>query len=84
MRIDKLIHDLYDYKIPWRDFSDVGLDEPYYNYYYAEDRLYIIKDNMSSCMWFVEATSPAEALKIIKDRWEELCEAGQFVEEETW
>lgn len=65
----------------WRSFADVGLDEPYFSYYYAEDRLYLIKDNMTDCIWFVEECSPAKALQVVKDRWNEAIKAGQPVEE---
>ncbi len=65
----------------WRSFADVGLDEPYFSYYYAEDRLYLIKDNMVDCIWFVEEGSPAKALQVVKDRWDEAMKAGQPVEE---
>lgn len=61
----------------WRSF----VDEPYFSYYYAEDRLYLIKDNMTDCIWFVEEGSPAKALQVVKDRWDEAMKAGQPVEE---
>ena len=61
----------------WRSFAD----EPYFSYYYAEDRLYLIKDNMTDCIWFVEEGSPAKALQVVKDRWDEAMKAGQSVEE---
>lgn len=47
--------------IHWRDFLEVGLDEPYYDYYYAEDELYIIRDRVSLRLWFCKARSPKEA-----------------------
>lgn len=59
-----------DYRnIPWLDFKRVKLDEPYYEYYYAEGELYLIHDRISEAIWFVEARSPKQALSILKDRW---------------
>jgi hypothetical protein len=84
MMIDGKIHEVNGYLnegIMWHDFSDVGLDEPYFSYYYAEDRLYLIKDNMTDCIWFIEEGSPAKALQVVKDRWDEAMKAGQPVEE---
>lgn len=71
MRVDSRAHEFFEEypHIPWRDFNDVGLDEPYYDYYYAESELYIIRDRITECMWFIEARSPKEALEELKDRW---------------
>lgn len=69
---DTRVHDFYvDVEnIPWRDFKDVGLQEYYYDYYYAEDELYLIRDRISLAIWFIEARSPKEALDTLKERWE--------------
>lgn len=68
---DTRIHDFYtDYRnIPWLDFKVVGLDEPYYDYYYAEDCLYIIRDRITEGIWFIEARSPKEALESLRELW---------------
>lgn len=82
--IDRKIQEVSEFLesgVLWRSFADVGLDEPYFSYYYAEDRLYLIKDNMTDCIWFVEEGSPAKALQVVKDRWDEAMKAGQPVEE---
>ena len=65
MRFDMRIHDFYnDLKnIRWLDFKTVGLDEPYNDYYYAEDELYIIRDRVTECIFFTEARSPKEAFE---------------------
>ena len=67
---DTRVHDFYvDFNnIPWRDFRDVGLQENYYDYYYAEDELYLIQDRITQGVWFIEARSPKEALDILKER----------------
>lgn len=53
--------------IYWRDFRDVGLDEPYYDYYYAEDELYVIRDRVYLRLWFCKAKSPKEAWQKYED-----------------
>ena len=61
---DTRIHDAYsDFKnIVWLDFKRVGINEEYYDYYYAEDELYIIRDRITEMLYFTEARSPKEAL----------------------
>lgn len=53
--------------IYWHDFREVGLDEPYYDYYYAEDELYIIRDRVYLRLWFCKAKSPKEAWQKYED-----------------
>ena len=71
MNIDKAIHEVNDYlhgrEIRWHDFNSVGVIEDYYDYYYAEDRLYIIRDRIRSTYWFCHASSPAHALETMRD-----------------
>ena len=68
---DTRVHDFFDdcRNIPWLDFKVVKLDEPYYEYYYAEDELYLIHNRISEAICFIEARSPKQALDILKDRW---------------
>lgn len=69
MSLDKTIHD-FDRRrttIPWKDFHSVGVDEGYYDFYYAEERLYIIRDRITNQLFFVEAKSPAIALTALKE-----------------
>lgn len=47
----------------WHDFRDVGMDEPYYEYYYAEDELYFIRDRVYQTFWATRAKSPKEAFE---------------------
>ena len=81
MMIDKRIQKVSDFltgkEIRWHDFSEVGIDERYHDYYYAEDRLYLIRDNMVGSIYFVEAGSPGEALQVIKDRWDSVNNLGE-------
>lgn len=63
--MDKAIHEFYSgvNEIKWLEFASVGLLDPAYQYYYAEDKLYVIKDVEFGCYYFIPADSPADALK---------------------
>ena len=85
MVIDRKIHEVHEFlsgrDIRWHNFDEVGRDEPYYDYYYAEDRLYLIRDVISQQIYFVEASSPGAAMDSLK----ELFKIGLPVdEEEEW
>ena len=69
--LDKNIHNFYEdiENIQWLDFKAVGLENIFYEYYYAEEELYIIRDRVTKCMWFINARSPKEALETLKRRW---------------
>lgn len=67
--------------ILWRDFREVGIEEYYYDWYYAENRLYVIRDRMIETFRFVEADNPREALEQYKSRLDEVMRAGEWVEE---
>ena len=54
--------------VHWHDFREVGLDEPYYDYYYAEDGLYCIRDRVCLRLWFCQARSPKEAWQKYEDQ----------------
>lgn len=47
--------------LSWCDFSTVGIEDFYFDYYYAESELYLIKDRINDSIYFVSARSPAEA-----------------------
>lgn len=84
--LDKAIHELFravkEKDIKWNDFPSIGLSESYYQWYYAENRLYIIMDVMTNGLYFVEARSPIEAFEILKSRLYEAMRAGEWAEEE--
>lgn len=86
-RIDASIHKLYRAMIAndikWNDFPSIGLCESYYLWYYAEDRLYMIKDCMTDMIYLVEARSPIEAFKHLAARLNEAMHAGEMVDEEV-
>lgn len=69
--MDKYIHIFYENieNIQWLDFRVVGLENKFYEYYYAEGELYIIRDRVSKAMWFIEARSPKEALDTLRKSW---------------
>lgn len=91
MGIDNKIHNVHDFllnDIAWNNYNpDIAEREglrsaSYYLWYYAQDQLYIIKDVMIDCCWFIKARSPYKALKMILDCIEEAEHAGEFVQEE--
>ena len=86
-RIDASIHKLYRAMkandIKWNDFPSIGLCESYYLWYYAEDRLYMIKDCMTDMIYLVEARSPIEAFRHLVARLNEAMHAGEMVDEEA-
>lgn len=66
--IDKKIHEVFDYftgkEIIWNNFQEGvvdGLDQ-YYDYYYADDCLYVIRDKIFKKYHFIQAKSPEQAL----------------------
>ena len=63
MEIDRAVHYLFENlnNIRWRDISEGGLFE----YYYAENRLYILREKRIGQIYFVEANSPKDALMTI-------------------
>lgn len=66
MNIDKAVHDVNNYfegeEIRWHDFHEVGADEPYYEWYYAENMLYVIRDRIMHHYSFIHASSPVDAM----------------------
>ena len=50
-------------EIRFHDFNAVGVNEDYYDYYYAEEELYVIHDRIFDTVEFVRARSPKEALQ---------------------
>lgn len=65
----------------WISFPDFGLNEAFYDYYYAEDRLYIIRDGLTDQLFFVKADSPKDAFMKFHKRMEDALNAGQYVGE---
>jgi hypothetical protein len=47
--------------LEWKDFSTVGIEDFYFDYYYAESGLYLIKDRINDSIYFVWANNPGEA-----------------------
>ena len=72
MMIDRKIQEVHKFltgrDIRWHNFDEVGRSESYYDYYYAEDRLYLIRDVISEQIYFVEASSPGKALDSLKEK----------------
>lgn len=85
-KLDGAIHELFravkEKDIKWNDFPSIGLNESYYCWYYAENRLYAILDVMTDEISLIEARSPIEAFGIFASRLDEAMRAGQMVDEE--
>ena len=54
-------------EIRFHDFNAVGVNEDYYDYFYAEDELYVIRDRIFDTIEFVRARSPKEALQKFRE-----------------
>ena len=86
MIIDKQMHGILAYfegdDIRWHDFKEVGLDEPYYDWYYAENRLYVIRDRIYEWYWFCYASSPKDAMEQFRELSHDIATAGMVDEYE--
>lgn len=85
-KTDKAIHEMHrafsTHDIKWNDFQSIGLSESYYRWYYAENRLYVIRDIMTDMFYLVEARNPVEAFGLLTARLDEAMRAGEWCEEE--
>lgn len=69
--IDQAFHIIFEAKdnIKWNSFRAEWFDEferehecfDYYSYFYAENELYALRDNIRGLIWLVKAKSPYEA-----------------------
>lgn len=70
--VDLALHEVFvaikDKQIKWQDFRNIGIEEYYFDYYYAEDELYVIRDRIFDSIEFIKAKSPKEAYKIWRDQ----------------
>lgn len=80
--IDNAIHRIADGDIKFNDFLPIGVKEHFYQWYYAESGLYIIRDMMVDALYLIEARSPAKALERLKNRLEEAMKAGSYYPED--
>ena len=71
MDIDRAFRMVYEAlnkkAIRWNDFRPVGVDEDYHDWYYAEDRLYVIRDRIFQRLTLIEANSPADAWRKLEE-----------------
>lgn len=74
MAIDKCAHELFyalkNNAIPWHSFHEVGVDEDYNVWCYAESGLYMVKGVFTDAVCFVEASCPKKALEDVKSRFD--------------
>lgn len=70
MNYDEMLHCIvhgFAKGIRWHDFSEFGLNAPDFEFYYAESRLYVIRNNRFGYYSFIRANNPLEALKVVLD-----------------
>lgn len=84
MELDKWLHWFYKNCINgkyvrWHSFPEMRKGESYYSYYYAGNRLYIIRDGMTNQLYFAKAWSPKEAYLELCRVMEEIQNAGSYV-----
>jgi hypothetical protein len=87
MELDKWLHWFYENCIKgkyvrWHSFPEMRKGESYYSYYYAENRLYIIRGAMTDQLFFVEAGSPKDAYLEFCRVMDEARIAGSYVVED--
>ena len=62
-----------DKAIKWNDFRPVGVEDDYHDWYYAENRLYVIHDRIMDNIVFYQGKSPKDAYESwqmdIEDIW---------------
>lgn len=79
MEIDRIIHQFVDClpSIKWNSFNSSEIDcTEFVDYYYAEDGLYIIRDQLMEQYAFIKARSPREAFSKFMDRLHCIMNAG--------
>lgn len=82
--IDKAFHAIRNHsaEIRWKDFPESAADDScFYQYHYAEDELYVIKNNISNMIAFERAKSPIDALRSLKDGMEHKLNGLVFINE---
>ncbi len=87
MIVDTCMNQIFDNiaHLRWHNFPKIALCEAYYSYYYAENRLYVIRDAMTDQLFFVKADSPKEAFLKFNQRMNDAISAGEYVgREDTW
>ena len=79
---DEYVHEVFkrfgNNGVRWHDFHEVGIDESYYDYYYAESMLYVIRDRLMNTYYFVEARSPGKALAKYKEHMDDVMKVGAY------
>ena len=72
MQIDQMLHTVADRidKVRWRDCKEYGAKDDTYEWYYAEDELYIIRHKQLGHIYFISARSPVKAVERLERRCE--------------
>lgn len=86
---DELIQDLFNRiskgYFHWRDFKTYFKEEKnavYFSWYYAEDGIYLIRDDLTGQISFILASSPLKALHKLEDRLDEALHVVSLLREE--
>ena len=70
MNFDKMLHvvDVGLDGLRWQECKDYGAPDDSYEWYYAEERLYVIRNKKMKAYYFVGAKSPTEAFEKLRKR----------------
>lgn len=64
----KWLHNALKREMPlWRGFRESEEISQFYEWYYAEERIYLIRDKMTKQIFFTEAGNPWEAFMIFRE-----------------
>lgn len=60
----QMIHKaLVNRALRWNDFKSVGVDTDWYDWYYAENQIYAVRNRTTNSLYIVRAKSPKMAWK---------------------
>ena len=70
MIFDEMLHNVSDgfENVRWRNCQDYGAPDDSYEWYYAENRLYVIRGRKMKAYHFVYAKSPEDAFERLRQR----------------
>lgn len=71
MNSDKAIQECYEAldRVRWRECENEGAPDDTFEWYYAEDRLYVIRHKKMKMYYFVKASSPLDAFGKMRARY---------------
>lgn len=71
MSLDQMIHEVESglEGVRWRNCKDCGAPDDLFEWYYAENRLIVIRNRKMKAYYFVYAKSPADAWERLRKRY---------------